>query len=86
MVGAGLTLINPQYVEPPSPMSVLGKLPGKMVSLSAGFFFVNPQRNRGRKNVSLLSAWLASEVCKLPAAIEPCKVHADILVVGEPLS
>jgi len=65
IAGAGLTLINPQYVEPPSPMSVLAKLPSKIVSLSAGFFFVTPQRNRGRKNISLLSAWLTSEACKL---------------------
>jgi hypothetical protein len=37
IAGAGLTLINPRYVEPPNLMSVLAKLPGKVVSLS-GFF------------------------------------------------
>jgi len=67
VAGAGLTLINPRYVAPPSPMSVLAKLPGKIVSLPEGFFFVAPQRNRGRKNISLLSSWLTSEACKLPA-------------------
>ncbi|HKW54013.1 MAG TPA: LysR family transcriptional regulator [Stellaceae bacterium] len=65
VAGAGLTLIDPKYVEPPSPMSILAKLPGKVIPLHEGYFFVVPSRNRGRKNVNLLGSWLAFEAHRL---------------------
>jgi hypothetical protein len=45
-------------------MAALAMLPGNAVSLPEGYFFVVPERNRCRRNVSLLGGWLASEAAK----------------------
>ena len=64
LAGAGMTLIDPKFIEPPSPMASLVRLRGEVVSLPEGYFFVVPERNQGRKNVRLLGAWLASEASR----------------------
>jgi LysR family glycine cleavage system transcriptional activator len=66
LAGSGVTLIHTQFVETPGPTSALAMLPGKAVPLPEGYFFVVPERNRSRRNVSLLGAWLASEAVRAP--------------------
>jgi LysR family glycine cleavage system transcriptional activator len=67
LAGSGVTLIHPKFVETPGPMSALAMLQGKTVPLPEGYFFVVPERNRGRRNVNLLASWLASEAAKAAA-------------------
>ena len=64
--GLGVTFTEPKFIDVPSPVSALVKLPGSIVPLSAGYFFVVPERNKGRWNVRLLGTWLSTEALKLP--------------------
>jgi DNA-binding transcriptional LysR family regulator len=64
LAGSGVTLIDPRFVEPPSPMSGLVAVPGHVVPLPEGYFFVMPERSRNRRNVNLLGSWLAAEAAK----------------------
>jgi LysR family glycine cleavage system transcriptional activator len=65
LAGSGVTLIHPKFLEAPGPISALATV-GKAVSLPEGYFFVVPERNRGRRNVNQLASWLASEANKAP--------------------
>jgi DNA-binding transcriptional LysR family regulator len=67
LAGSGVTLIHPKFVEMPSPMAALATLPGEAVPLQEGYFFVVPERSRGRRNVNLLGSWLATEAVRATA-------------------
>jgi len=64
--GLGVTFTESKFLDAPSPMSALVKLPGGMVPLPEGYFFVVPERNKGRRNVKLLGSWLGAEARRLP--------------------
>jgi LysR family glycine cleavage system transcriptional activator len=66
LAGVGVTLVDPQYIEGPSPMSALARAPGNAVPLPEGYFFVVPERNKGRRNINLLATWLAAEARRPP--------------------
>jgi DNA-binding transcriptional LysR family regulator len=64
--GLGVTFTEPKFIDAPSPMSGLVRLPNSIVPLSAGYFFVVPERNKGWRNLNLLGTWLSAEARGLP--------------------
>jgi DNA-binding transcriptional LysR family regulator len=64
LAGSGVTLIHPRFIDAPGSWSALVALPGKPIPLPEGYFFVVPERSRGRRNVNLLGTWLVSMASK----------------------
>ncbi len=62
MAGAGVTLIDPEFIKPPSPIGGLVSLFAPGVPLEGNYFFVFPPRSRTSKSIRLLGSWLAAQV------------------------
>jgi DNA-binding transcriptional LysR family regulator len=61
LAGAGATLIDPRFMDGATSTGDLVTIDPRPVPLASGYFYVVPERNRSRRNVTLIGSWLAAE-------------------------